>query len=897
MGQLSVADGRAAAAGLTRVRTRRGIPLLLCAALAVAVAVSPAAGIPAAAAATTTPVASQHPRLLFSAKDVPALRARVAAGGVPGAAWQKLRERAEGHLAKVSPDVVRANVGVPATLQGLEKPYTLQNEMPTYLIDLGLAYQVSGDKRFGRHAIELLSALGDAGFPYWCCQDLGVGDLGEGLGLAFDWTYELMTPEERQKIIGDMTKHEALLFERPLLKPTHPAARYPTSNWMGVTAGGAGLAILALRGEPGAPARTEEYLDAAVHWTGTYLKASGDLTGANMEGHQYAFYGMKNAIPFALAARRAGFPDLIRGTGLENQATWLSFEQLPGDGQNFVPLNDSGRSSYGVDMFALQFAIAPDNGVAQWLWQRTVGELGNDFYGSQPVPDHALEGKCTQNRVEEAPVTTIACPIFNLHGNAFAILFYRSPEETPEVDPATVSPLSVHHVKRGLMDARTGFSGGENEVISTFEAHRDGEAHFQYDVGNFTLYGEGGRFAIDPGTSCVACGNNDDAGFAIAHNVIVVDNKKETQYRFLRYFTGTTIDSFVNTGTLSLTHADLRYAYSFESPIADRDHIFGRSPGRPVLVGIGDSLQRDKIPFEKANPNDHTYTWQMLTQYENEVVTSGSGFTITAPNGATLVGRAALDGSDDADPVVQQRFYRYSHLSDDMPGAQVVFTTTPPRQRFDQLTVLALTPAGEPPATQETLRVTGGNALAVDWKDGRDVIVRRLALSDGVTGPVATDATMAKYTRDTGDTVLRDGTHLVGEGREYVRVTGAASTVTVSGRTATATGKGTSFRVLAPQPLSTTTVNGGKVASCRSGAYVTFPCGAARAEAPATVRPASEQLPRTGVPAARGSTTTAPERLRALPVALDAPVAPGIAALLLLLVTASAALTRSRRNE
>ena len=95
--------------------------------------------------------------------------------------------------------VVRANIGLPVALQGLERPYTLQNEMPTYLTDLGLAYQVSGDPRFGRRVIELLSALGDAGFPYWCCQDLGVGDLDAGLALGFDWTYQLMTPAERAR--------------------------------------------------------------------------------------------------------------------------------------------------------------------------------------------------------------------------------------------------------------------------------------------------------------------------------------------------------------------------------------------------------------------------------------------------------------------------------------------------------------------------------------------------------------------------------------------------------------------------------------------------------------------------------------------------------------------------
>ncbi len=806
---------------MRRSLTRALIALLLVAPLQPAVAGESGPRTAAAQAARTEP----HPRLLFSAKDVPGLRARVAAGGVPGAAWEKLRQRAEGHLLKVRPEVVRANVGIPLVLQGLEKPYTLQNEMPTYLIDLGLAYQLSGDERFGRRAIELLSALGDAGFPYWCCQDLGVGDLDEGLGLAFDWTYQLMTPQERVKIIGDMTRHEGLLFERMLLKPTHPAARYPTSNWMGVTAGGAGLAILALRGEPGAPARTETYLRAALSLTRTYLRASGDPLGANMEGHQYAFYGMKNSVPFALAARRAGLGDLIAGTGLPNMARWLAFEQLPGDGQNFVPLNDSGRSGYGVDFAALQFAIAPRNGVAQWLWQRTIGPLGNDFYANQPVPDQVAEGKCTQNRVLEAPVSTAACPIFNGHGNASAILFYRTPEETPEIDPGRVGPLSVHYVQRGLVDARTGFSRGEHEVVSTFEAHRDGEAHFQYDVGNFTLYGEGGRFAIDPGTSCVGCGNTDDAGYAIAHNVVLVDNAKDTQYRFLRYWKGPTVDRFTNTDAFSLTRADLRYAYNFQAPIAERDHFFGRAPGRPVLVAIGDSLQRDRIPFEKANPNDHTYTWQMLTQWENRISTGGSGFTVTAPNGATLVGRAAVDAAEAADPTFASRFYRYSHTSDDMPGAHVLSTTTPPRQRFDQLTVLALTPAGAAAALLTTLRVTGGNAVAVDWNDGRDVVVRRLKLSRAVSGTVSTDATFAKYTQGEGDTIMRDGTRLVGETREYVKVNGRAATVTVSGGEVTAVGPAANrYRVFAPHRITRASVNGRSVAMCRSGSYVSFPC-------------------------------------------------------------------------
>ena len=115
---------------------------------------------PAQAVAADVPPgpATVHPRLLFSAADVPWLRARVAAGGVPGAAWARLREQAEGLLVRVQPDAVRDSVDQTG-------PYGLQNEMPTYLLNLGLAYQLSGDVRYGRRVVDLLLALTDANYP------------------------------------------------------------------------------------------------------------------------------------------------------------------------------------------------------------------------------------------------------------------------------------------------------------------------------------------------------------------------------------------------------------------------------------------------------------------------------------------------------------------------------------------------------------------------------------------------------------------------------------------------------------------------------------------------------------------------------------------------------------
>jgi hypothetical protein len=854
---------------------------------------------PAHAATAQGPAATTaHPRLLFSAADVADLRARVAVPtSVHAAAWKRLKEKADGHLLRVSPDVVRANLEVPLydvktpytpngiEGQGLQKPYLLQGEMTSYLLELGLAYQISGDERYGRHTIELLRALGDAGWPFWTGGvDLGIGDLAMGVGLGFDWTYQLMTPEERTEIVRSITAHQETLLVRSLFEYHNEASEYRTSNWSGVLGGGTGLLLLAIRGEPEAPSghdsppgptipniggefparhyEFDDYLSKAVLKAGNYFRYGFDALGAGDEGHTYANYGLNRATPFAIAARREGVADILAGTGARNIARWRSLEQLPGEGQNFVPLNDSARTAGTVDFEAMMFAIAPDNGVAQWNWRRTVGELGEDYYNDTYVPAPVADEACPVDRWAQAPLVSAACPALLHTAHVWAILFYRTPTQTPEVDPGTTGPESVHYDANGLVDARTGFGRGAGEVVSTFQARRNGEppgptgygrtGHFQWDSGNFTLYGDGAHWAIDPGSACVSCGKNygegPEEGHPTFHNVIVIDGSKLTQSNKSRYFDGATIDSFVNGPNVSLAHADMRYAYSrdpeisFDPPFAGRDHLFSRVPGRPVVVGIADELERDSVPFPRS------YQWQMITDKTNSVAAAGSGFTISALSGATLVGRSAravhpttaattaTDPTFTVDPIV------FNNNTDDSGPHHKISTTTAPQQKLEQVTVLAVTPAGTAPATTAVLRLNGANAVAVDWAGTREVFLRKVRAADNVTGEVQTDARIAKFLKDQGETVMRDGRALSAYGRDYVTVSGSAATVTVSGAAAQATGPASNtYRVFAPQAVSLVTVNGTPVRSCRSGDYLTFPCVAttrlalsAPATAPAT---------------------------------------------------------------
>lgn len=848
---------------------RRNLVLVLAAALLVPLLPMLTSGAAQAAPFAVTSAETVHPRLLFDSDGAAELRERIAVpGSVHAAAWQRLQEKADGHLIRVQPEVVRADVGVPVELQGLQKPYLLQGEMTSYLLELGMAYQMSEDPKYARHAIELLRALGDAGWPFWTGgADLGIGDLNMGVGLAFDWTYPEMTAEERSEIVASITAHQDTLLVRSMFEYTNEASEYRTSNWVGVLGGGTGLLLLAIRGEPEAPSgfdspegpaipnrpagtvwparhyTFDDYLDKAVVKAGNYFRYGFDALGGGHEGHTYANYGLNRAVPFALAAQRAGVADILTGTGAPHIARWRSFEQLPGEGQNFVPINDSARTAGTVDFEAMMFGIAPDNGIAQWNWRRTVGEFGADYYNDPYFPAPVADEACPVDRWDEAPLVSAACPALLHTAHVWSILFYRTPEETPEVDPATVGPLSVHYDENGLIDARTGFAGrpgdptgGVNETVSTFQAMRQARtSHFQYDYGNFTLYGEGGRWAIDPGSACVSCGHAYGAGpvegYPTFHNVIVIDDSQLTQSHLSRYYDGVTIDNFLDAPNVSLTHADMRYAYSqnpnvsFDPPFAGRDHLFSRVPGRPVVVGIADELERDAIPFPRR------YQWQMITDRANLPSADGSGFTIKAPNGATLVGRSARDANPTtssqsaADPTFKVESIFFGNATDDYGPQYKISTETAPQQKLEQVTVMALTPAGSEPATTSVLRLNGANAVAVDWEGTREVFLRRVRSASAVTGEVQTDAQIARFIQDQGETVLRAGRSLSAYGRSYVTVTGSAATVAVSGDTAQATGAAKNvYQVYAPQGISRVTVNGAPTTSCRSGDYLTFPC-------------------------------------------------------------------------
>jgi hypothetical protein len=819
---------------------------LIAAALGVAVLlVSPArAAAPPPLTAAAEPAPS-HPRLLFDADGAQLLRQRVTSG-VPQAAWARLKSRAEAYVTPgpnyVAPALVMEDpyngwvIGPGAQqLHGSSmKPYDGllgQSQLSTVLTELAFTYQISQDAKYGRHAIEIMLQLAKNKWPVWACVgkvgpnqygcDLGIGDQLAGLGEAFDWTYDLMSVDERRLIVDRLTQYAPYLFG--IVFGGGPSA-IPQSNWMGVSSGGVGLTLLAIRDEPGAPSDLQRYLDQALLRTETYLHEASTSQGDSVEGYVYSGYGLKNSVPFALSARHLGMRDVITGANAQKLSHWAVYEQIPGRGNEMVPLNDSTATVASPSVLSYMMALNPDDGITQWFWQRTAGPKGDDFYGRTRPPLFTVNTDCAP--IEKNPQMALGyCPVIRSAEDVGHILWWRSLAETPEVSPSTLLPKSQHFVEQGLVDSRTGFDGAQSDLVSTFSARRKAYGHYQYDLGAFTLYGAGANWALDSGYSCVVCGKTADSGYAPGHNVVLVDESKTTQSAADVRTDATTIDGHVDAASFAWAHADLRYVYGFQSPYAGRDRFLSRAPGRPTILAVTDHLNRDGA--------FHKYRWQMHTDAANAVqlepgAPPGTGFTLTAPNGAVLTARTGSNGTMAGDRPVLAAPFKQEVTQDITPVHTVLYIDSVPAVAYDHLAVMAVSQPGEPAATVSTLRVSGGNASAVTSDGVTDVVVSKIYTSALVTGSeVATDGTFGRLTRGAGETLLVGGTALSSQGRDYVTVTGSAATVALSGNHVQATGAAANtYRVFAPQTVSQAAVNGAVVGSCQADSYVVFPCTA-----------------------------------------------------------------------
>ncbi|MBN1670110.1 MAG: heparinase II/III family protein [Kiritimatiellae bacterium] len=428
---------------MKRITVRQGLNRALMLGLVSGAVMSTApAACAAAAARQPFTVEPGHPRIFFTAKDLPALRKRIET--THAGQWRGMKNWADGNLGK--------DWKWDSFTPGKDwKEATLWFSPPVY----AFLYRLSGEKKYADAAISMAKTAAALDASKSVKGDLGIATRARAMSLAYDWCYDRLTAEDKAAILKGLDAHANWLLEGPVKRVWHPLSNHRTTD-----AGDMGMAGLAMHGDhPNA----EKYIAAALSVSEAFVRihrhfsGPGDgMAGAEGGSMEYTRHALLSTFLPIEAFRTATGNDLFVPE-LQNFAYGLIYGTYPdktmlrqGDGK--YPGVSAWERKY-LSMLASRYR----NPHAQWYVNHmTKPETGNEAW--------------------------------------YDILWYDP--SVPETPPDAL-PLARHFQGAGVAVIRTGWYEPDATVVS-FKCGNFVGGHNHYDQNSFTLYRKG-HLALDAG--------------------------------------------------------------------------------------------------------------------------------------------------------------------------------------------------------------------------------------------------------------------------------------------------------------------------------------------------------------------------------------------------------------
>ncbi|MBL8795629.1 MAG: hypothetical protein JNM56_17115 [Planctomycetia bacterium] len=297
----------------------------------------------------------EHPRLFFRKADLPELKKRA--------------ETPEGKaiLARLKM-LLGGGEAMPAVYMQTKKAYEYKGEpLPVGAYSLwhgsgfGLLYQLTGEKKYaelGKESVEkALSGQRDRDDRYSFVVPGGALRAGPSIGaiaMAYDLCYDGWDEEFRKKVAlalqnYDQDKGGPMTLRAMAVTPKHA----PGSNHYGCQVGGAGLAILAIKGDPGTDEKLLAQYDQACQQNVLKALTQGFGDGGYFWEHAGpSQIGSDTAlVPYLQALKVAAGKDYIspRPNGQWLSMRW-AMDMIPKDGKPYYPCRHPG--AYGTELFS-----------------------------------------------------------------------------------------------------------------------------------------------------------------------------------------------------------------------------------------------------------------------------------------------------------------------------------------------------------------------------------------------------------------------------------------------------------------------------------------------------------------------------------------------------------------
>ncbi len=538
--------------------------------------------------------AGEHPRILFTKKDLPKLRKAAATPeGKEMVHW--LKHKGHGGRGEVAKAIMSKDA---KQLQKWTKGISGQwDGWGNRARCAALYYQITGNPQDGKIAAGMFRIWLDSWKPE---DDKKRNSWGSAeWALTYDWIYDQLTSAEREKaenIFAVMVGKRAsdLIKDAWYMEKTMPTGRQSIgSNWTALCMSNLSLSNMVLEGKKG---YNPELNDRCLKICRAYLNTSISPNGAMFEGMNYAMTGFgTHHLPLYLIALRNRGYNFYKNSNLQKLPTWIAYETLPWGYESF-DFNKS-HGFYGPDPFPVFVG-------------RELGQPGKFVY-NQATGNGLLPPNSTVGLINSLPGKVTAMERSKL-------------------------PLCKWFSVKGIVFCRSGW--GPEDVMLAVNTNPIRAGHSHADHGSFCIAGYGAYLIADSGLSQYG---------SKYHNLVHIDGKAINQYgeggneSFIR---SVEMSPYADIIDIDLKPAYDKYLfdesgkYTFKGPwiwkeynkveYADRYFNFIRGAAATFIV-VADHIKKDgKI---------RNYDWLARTVQNNILQKTGQGFTVSERFGGKVI--------------------------------------------------------------------------------------------------------------------------------------------------------------------------------------------------------------------------------------------------------------------
>jgi len=513
--------------------------------------------------------------MLFGEADIPEIAGRKGRDPLLEQCWTRLSALAN------RPDVLDEQD------DGATEPWN-RDDWWGQLEARALLAKVGGDKAMVQRAISLLRKVLKQTDPVEFYEK-GADNFHDhaaplrALGLAWDWLYQDMTPQQRAELLPGLEAWCDACFTIT----NRQWWREASYNVGAIPIGGIGILSLAIRPDSTNP-KTAMWLREATRRIGqNFYPTAFKPSGICWEGPNYSIVGLKYPALFSEALRRAGGDDQLGESGAIRTMQYQMYQWMPQGG--CAPIGDN--TDYGSRTFAAEYLLGlarTHDAVGLWTWRNYTNQRALD-----PIITYLWYP------LDVKPV---------------------SPTDA-NVPPAKYFEVTENHA--GYFFSRTKWQD-EDAAFFAFVTRYERCNHEHYDMNSFLLGGFGTLFATH---EMLFPYGHDNHGVDFEHNMIIVDeggwpkhdsngscgDDNSTQGDLVGLATGPFAD---------YVRGDAKWSYRDNSIIidnpairAERACLFVKAGSTPYMVAL------DDIQF---SDDPHSYRWQWYAPADVNITGAGT---------------------------------------------------------------------------------------------------------------------------------------------------------------------------------------------------------------------------------------------------------------------------------